>query len=54
MRGRTTAVPSIFITELIQLATENDSVTPAEITKILDTPQVLVDYELTWSVESGE
>jgi hypothetical protein len=50
MRGGTTAVPQGAIAELLERAEDQGSVTPAEIAEILDTDEVPVDAETTWSV----
>ena len=52
MRGETTAVPTGAISELMQLAIENGSVTPDEIADVLDTPEISVDYQSEFSVET--
>lgn len=50
MRGGTTAVPTGRIEELMELATEQGSVTPEQIADVLDTDELPVKAETTWSV----
>lgn len=52
MRGDSTAVPQGKISELMQRADEQGSVTPQEIAKILDTDTVAVEYQSQWGVSS--
>lgn len=52
MAGDTEGVPTGQIAELMQLAEEQGSVTPAEIAEVLDTPELSVAFEQQWSVNS--
>jgi len=54
MRGDTTAVPTGALDELMQLAIDQGSVTPAEIADVLDTPQISVEYESNYAVENAD
>jgi hypothetical protein len=50
MSGGTGAVPDGKLAELVQLAEQQGSVTPAEIADVLDTEELLVVWESNWSV----
>lgn len=50
MAGGTTAVPEGRISELMELAEEQGSVTPGQIADVLDTDELSVDFETEWSV----
>ena len=50
MAGDTTAVPTGRVEELMERATEQGSVTPEEIAEILDTDELSVAAEVSWSV----
>jgi hypothetical protein len=50
MRGDTTAVPTGAIDELMQRASEQGSVTAEEIADVLDTEELHVEAETTYSV----
>ena len=50
MAGDTTARPTGAIEELMERAVEQGSVTPEEIAEILDTEELPVEAEITWSV----
>ena len=50
MAGDTTAVPVGAVAELMELATEQGSVTPEEIADVLDTDELSVVAETSWSV----
>ncbi|WP_135806040.1 hypothetical protein [Halorussus marinus] len=50
MAGDTTAVPVGRFQELMGLATEQGSVTPEQIAEVLDTQELSVEAETTWSV----
>lgn len=50
MAGGTTAAPTGTIVELMELATEQGSVTPEEIANVLDTDELPVEAETRWSV----
>ncbi|MFC7134348.1 MULTISPECIES: hypothetical protein [Salinibaculum] len=50
MAGGTDAVPTGKIKDLIELAEEQGSVTPAEIADVLDTDELPLQFETEWSV----
>lgn len=50
MAGETTAQPNGSVTELMELAVEQGSVTPAEIADVLNTDELPVEARTTWSV----
>lgn len=50
MAGGTSAVPNGAVAELLALAEEQGSVTVEEIADVLDTPELPVDAQTTWSV----
>ena len=50
MAGDTTAVPVGVVEQLMELAVEQGSVTPEEIADVLDTEELPVKAETTWSV----
>lgn len=50
MAGDTTAVPVGTIEQLMELAVEQGSVTPAEIAHVLNTEELPVEAETNWSV----
>ncbi|MFC7132356.1 MULTISPECIES: hypothetical protein [Salinibaculum] len=50
MSGGTQAVPTGKMTELMQLAEQQGSVTPAEIADVLDTQELPVTWQSSWSV----
>jgi hypothetical protein len=50
MAGGTEAVPRGQLAELMELAEEQGSVTPAEIADVLDTRELPVEFESKWSV----
>lgn len=50
MRGDTTSVPTGALDELMQLADEQGSVTPEEIAECLDTDELHVEADTTYSV----
>lgn len=50
MHGDNAAAPTGAITELMQLAEDQGSVTPAEIAEVLDVEELSVDHEQNWSV----
>lgn len=54
MAGDTNAVPTGAIEELMQLAIDEGSVTPAQIAETLDVDELPVNYERSWSVGSVE
>jgi len=50
MAGGTTAVPNGRVEELMERAVEQGTVTPEEIAEILDTDELPVEAEVSWSV----
>lgn len=50
MRGDTTAKPTGAIEELMERAVEQESVTPEEIAECLDSEELPVTVEFSWSV----
>ena len=50
MRGDTDAYPRGLLEELIERADQEGSLTAAEIVDILDTNEIPLSYEPTWSV----
>lgn len=50
MAGDNAAAPKGAVKELMQLAEDQGSVTPAEIADILDTDELPVDHTQQWSV----
>ena len=50
MAGGNDAYPQGRLVELMQLAEEQGSVTPAEIAKVLDCKELTVEYEQEWSI----
>ena len=50
MAGDTTAVPTGAFVELMELAVDQGSVTPEEIASVLDTDELPVVAEISWSV----
>ena len=54
MRGETTAQPTGRLEELMELAIEQGSVTPAEIAEVLSTEELPLRADVSWSFEKGE
>ncbi|MFC4550083.1 MULTISPECIES: hypothetical protein [Halorussus] len=52
MCGGTTAVPTGAVEELMDLAVRQGSVTPEEIADVLDSEELRVEAETSWSVGS--
>ncbi len=50
MRGDTTAQPNGRVPELIRRADQEGSLTAAEIAKILDSNELSIEYQSTWTV----
>jgi len=50
MAGGTTAVPNGRVAQLLELATEQGSVTPEQIAAVLDTDELPVSAETNWTV----
>lgn len=50
MSGGTTAVPTGAVAELMERAVEEGSVTPEEIADVLDTEELPVEAETSWTV----
>lgn len=54
MSGGGSAYPTGAVEELMQLAEQRGSVTPAEIADVLDTDELSIEFEQRWSVGSPE
>lgn len=54
MAGDNTAVPTGAFEELMETAERQGSATPEEIASILDTEQLTVEAQFSWSVGGGD